>query len=88
MTSLDSIMKTLTSGRAPLVIESVQNVSDDYARYLRQYVDELTNDPGIRQRFIARWGVEGWREERFLATWEESLCRAGLLSRWVILARK
>lgn len=88
MTSLDYIMKTLTSGPAPLVIESVQNVSDEYAAYLRQYVQDLTDNPSVRARFIARWDIEGWREERFLATWEESLCRAGLLSRWVVLARK
>lgn len=88
MTSLDSIVKTLASGPSPLIIISVQNVSDQYANYLHAYVQDLTDNPGVRERFVERWTVEGWREERFMATWEESLCRAGLLTRWVVLARK
>ena len=88
LTSLDDILKALTTGTSPLVIESVQNVSEQYANHLNSLVHELTESSTSRKRFINRWSLEGWREERFLCTWEEALCRAGILTRWLILARK
>ena len=88
MVSLQYVLKTLASGPHAMTIESVQNVSDQYAGYLQQHLRDLTDDAGIRARFAGRWGMDGWREERFMVAWEEALCRAGLLTRWVIFARK
>ncbi|PSR77625.1 hypothetical protein PHLCEN_2v7815 [Hermanssonia centrifuga] len=88
LTSLDGIVKLLVSGPSPLAIESVQNVSKDYAKYLSRYVQDLTQAPDVRTKFVANWGIEGWREERLLATWEDALVNIGSLQRWVILVRK
>ncbi len=88
LTSLDGIVKLLVSGPSPLAIESVQNVSKDYAKYLSRYVQDLTQAPDVRTKFVANWGIEGWREERLLAAWEDALVNIGSLQRWVILVRK
>ncbi|EKM55302.1 uncharacterized protein PHACADRAFT_184113 [Phanerochaete carnosa HHB-10118-sp] len=84
LTSLDHHLKLLTSGATPLSVESVQNVSVEYASYLDRYVQELTEIPAVRARFVAQWGLAGWREERLLVAWEAATFRAGLMSRWAV----
>lgn len=88
LTTLAYILKLLASGKTPVAVESVQDVSDQYAGYLESYVQELSAMPKIRDRFIAQWGMAGWREERLLTSWEAALFRAGLMSRWVILVTR
>lgn len=83
-TSLDHILRLLTSGATPLSVESVENVSGQYANYLDRYVQDLTEMPAVRARFVARWGMAGWREERLLVAWEAATFRAGLMSRWAV----
>lgn len=88
LTSLEAIIKLLTSGSWPFVVESVQNVSEQYATYLDAYVQDITYNPRVRERFVSRWGMEGWREERLLVGWEAALFRAGFLTRWAVLVHK
>lgn len=88
LTSLDYNLKLLTSGAAPMLVESVQNVSAQYADHLDRYVQELTDVPNVRDRFAAQWGMAGWREERALVAWEAALFRAGLMSRWAIFVTR
>ncbi|KIP12339.1 hypothetical protein PHLGIDRAFT_113814 [Phlebiopsis gigantea 11061_1 CR5-6] len=85
MTTLNGVLNLLTSGSSPLVVESVQNVSEQYASYLDRYARELTDLPKVRDKFVAQWGIAGWREERLMVTWEAALFRAGLMLRWVVL---
>ena len=88
LTSLDGILRLILSGPAPLAVESVQNVSEQYASYLDRYVHELANLPKVRDKFVTQWGLAGWREERLLVTWEAALFRAGLMVRWVVLVTR
>jgi hypothetical protein len=88
LTTLAHILKLLASGPVPSAVESVQDVSDQYASYLERYVQELTNIPKVRDRFISQWGVIGWREERLLVSWEAALFRARLMSRWVVFVTR
>ena len=88
LTSLDHNLKLLATGAAPLLVESVQNVSAQYASYLERYVQELTDIPKVRDRFVAQWGMAGWREERLLVAWEAALFRAGLMSRWAVFVTR
>ena len=85
LTTLDGVISLLRSGSSPLVVEAVQNVSEQYASYLDRYVCELTDLPKVRDKFVAQWGMAGWREERLMVTWEAALFRAGLMLRWVVL---
>lgn len=88
MISLDYIMKIITSGPTPLIVESVQNVSEQYSGYLQEYTHNLTYNPVKRDKFVSDFGLEGWREERLLGHWEAALFTAGVLTRWVVLVRK
>ncbi|GJE87103.1 hypothetical protein PsYK624_031860 [Phanerochaete sordida] len=84
LTSLDRVLRLLAHGGAALSVESVQNVSAQYASFLERYVQELTEQAAVRARFVARWGMAGWREERLLVAWEAATFRAGLMSRWAV----
>lgn len=88
LTSLDSIFRLISSGSSPLVVESVQNVSEQYAIFLDRYAQELTDLPKVRDKFVAQWGLAGWREERLMVSWEAALFRAGLMVRWVVLVTR
>lgn len=88
LTSLQYILKLLTSGTSRLSVDSVQNVSEEYASYLDRYVQDLTDMPKARGRLVAQWGLDGWREERLFVAWEAALFRAGVMSRWVVLVTR
>ena len=88
LTSLEAIIKLLTSGPWPFVVESAENVSEQYASYLDAYVQDITYNPRVRERFVFRYGMEGWREERLLVGWEAALFRAGFLTRWAVLVHQ
>ncbi len=85
--TLAQVLRELTSGPSPLTVQHVQNVTAEYATYLDDYVQDLEENDRIRRRFVAKWGLDAWREERLLVTWESALFRAGLLTRWIVLAR-
>lgn len=86
--SLSQVIGILTSGRHPLVVESVQNVTEEYASALNKYVEELEDDTSKRNSFLEVYGIDGWHEERLLASWEAGLLGANLLQEWSIVARK
>lgn len=88
LTSLNQVLELVSSGPSPLLVESVQNVSDQYAGFLQDYTRDLTYLSSARDKFVSRWGVAGWREERLLGSWEAALFSTTILSRWLILVRK
>jgi hypothetical protein len=88
MTSLYQVIEFITSGPSPLTIESVQNVSDEYAAILTSNVAGLEDDQQQRRLFIEQFGKGCWREHKFLMAWESGLLTSGYLTRWRIMARK
>ncbi|KAI0086358.1 hypothetical protein BDY19DRAFT_908336 [Irpex rosettiformis] len=88
LTSLESILQLLSSGPQQFIIDSVQNASDQYARYLQDYAEDLVNRSFVRDKFVNRWGMEGWREEVLMGQWEAALFSAGILKRWLVVVRK
>ncbi|KAI0818975.1 hypothetical protein BC629DRAFT_689880 [Irpex lacteus] len=88
LTSLESVLRMLSSGPDALIVDSVQNVSDSYTGYLYDYVDELVKRSSTRDRFVTQWGMEGWREEVLTGQWEAALFSAQMLKRWLVVVRK
>lgn len=88
LSSLSHFLELVTSGPAAVVVQSVQNASEEYADFLDTYVRNLEDDPHVREDFVRKWGIEGWREERFFASWEAALFSAKLLEHWVVVAHK
>ena len=64
------------------------NVSDEYADHLDEQAERLVTSEATRTKFQETWGMEGWREERLVATWEAALVRAEVLTRWVVVVEK
>jgi hypothetical protein len=88
LASLHQIIELATSGSSPFVIESVRNVSGEYATILDTITAELEDNRQQRNSFIEQFGKECWREHRFLTAWESALLRVGYLTRWVVIVRK
>jgi hypothetical protein len=88
LTSLHQIIGLATSGPSPFVIDNVRNVSEEYATTLETVVRELALNRQARSSFIDQWGMECWREHRFLTEWESGLLRAGHLMKWIVVVRK
>ncbi|KAI0723873.1 hypothetical protein C8T65DRAFT_91000 [Cerioporus squamosus] len=84
-TSLTQVIDMLKSGRAPVRVEVVQNVSREYAEFMHGYVDGLEQDAGVRTQFVREWGMEAWVEERLCTVWEAALVEVGLLEAWSIV---
>jgi hypothetical protein len=77
-----------TSGHATLAISSVQNVSENYAIALDTIAITLQDHRKVRDSFVRKWGMQGWREQMFWMVWEAALFKLGFLQRWVIVIRK
>ncbi|PCH37892.1 hypothetical protein WOLCODRAFT_114401 [Wolfiporia cocos MD-104 SS10] len=88
LTTLSQTLQLLASGQTPLTIESVRNTSDEDANLLRAYVQDLEENQVVRDDFVRKWNIEGWREERLYAVWEAAVLDAKLLERWTIVVRK
>jgi len=88
MMSLNHFIGLATTGPSPLIIESVQNVSIEYAEILNSVALGLQDNRQRRNSIIDQFGREFWLEHRFLTDWESSLLTAGYLTRWVVTARK
>lgn len=86
--SLSQVIGTLTSGRSPFLVDSVQNISEEYASALNKYAEELEEDANTRNAFLDLYGLNGWREERLWAWWKAGLLNADLLQEWSIIVRK
>ena len=87
-TSMHTVLGLLTSGQAPLTIEVVRNVSQEYSGFLHRCVGLLEDDTKSRSAFVQKWGREAWNEERLTTSWEAGLVDAGLLESWVIVVSK
>ncbi|KAF8913526.1 hypothetical protein CPB85DRAFT_553845 [Mucidula mucida] len=67
-------------------IKTVENVSRQYAALLITTAEfELTEERATRSEFINRFGMQMWREHRFLLIWEAALLNAGLTCRWIVV---
>ncbi|KAI0822760.1 hypothetical protein BC628DRAFT_1412047 [Trametes gibbosa] len=86
--TLPRVLALLNSGRAPLSVVLVRNVSAEYAEFLRRSAHALDDDWEIRDAFVRDWGEGAWREERICTMWEAALVDAGLLAGWAIVVRK
>ncbi|KAH7909928.1 hypothetical protein BJ138DRAFT_167834 [Hygrophoropsis aurantiaca] len=69
----------------PLTIDTVTNVSKEYAGALVRAHDALEEDSALRQSFVESWGQMAWREHRFLLAWEAALFENRSLERWVVV---
>ncbi|KAK0239809.1 hypothetical protein EDD85DRAFT_949638 [Armillaria nabsnona] len=69
---------------APARIKSVVNVSEKYANALNNEAERLVEDRTRRIAFVDQYGLEIWRERRFLMYWEAGLLDAGHVTRWMV----
>ncbi|KAI0373029.1 hypothetical protein BV20DRAFT_1119564 [Pilatotrama ljubarskyi] len=88
LATLPHVLSLLTSGRSPLSVTLVRNVSAEYAVFLRRSVRDLEDDWEIRDAFVREWGVRGWREERVCTAWEAALVDIGWVAGWAVVVRK
>ncbi|KAJ7112453.1 hypothetical protein C8R43DRAFT_153168 [Mycena crocata] len=88
LASLHRVLELLTAGPAALALESVSNVSQQYADGLTAAAEHLEDDRATRTTLIQQCGMAAWREQRLMMAWEAALFSAGHLSRWVVVVRK
>ncbi|KAK0228844.1 hypothetical protein IW262DRAFT_1353423 [Armillaria fumosa] len=69
---------------APARIKSVVNISEKYANALNNEAERLLENRTKRIAFIDQYGLEIWRERRFLMYWEAGLLDAGHVMRWMV----
>ncbi|KAL1676080.1 hypothetical protein EV122DRAFT_217083 [Schizophyllum commune] len=82
------ILKGLEGLSSPRkTILAVTNISDNYASDLLELRERLHSDASTRSSYVARYGVECWRERRLMLAWEAALLRAGMLERWSVELR-
>ena len=86
--SLSQTIGLLTSGSDALLVDSVQNISEEYAAALNKHVEDLEEDAAKRTAFVKAHGANFWREERLVASWTAGLLNADLLQVWSIVVRK
>ncbi|KAL1720138.1 hypothetical protein EV715DRAFT_197997 [Schizophyllum commune] len=66
---------------------AVTNISANCASDLLELRERLHSDASMRSSYVARYGVECWRERRLMLAWEAALLRAGMLERWSVELR-
>ncbi|KAL1687091.1 hypothetical protein GGG16DRAFT_117298 [Schizophyllum commune] len=82
------ILKGLEGLSSPRkTILAVTNISVNYASDLLELRERLHSDASTRSSYVARYGVECWRERRLMLAWEAALLRAGMLERWSVELR-
>lgn len=86
--TLHRVIRMMSEGNGATAVDNVQNYSEKYAAMLEQNVVDMVDDSAIRTDVIERCGVDGWRMERFHASLEAALIRAGFLARWKVSVRK
>ncbi|TFK49928.1 hypothetical protein OE88DRAFT_293787 [Heliocybe sulcata] len=87
-TPVHRILELLTSGNSGLDVISLNNISADYLAGLNHHAQNVEDNRNLRTTMIDDIGLEGWREERLMFSWEAGLYAANLLTRWVIMLRK
>ena len=78
-------LEGLSSPRKTIL--AVTNISANYASDLLELRERLHSDASMRSSYVARYGVECWRERRLMLAWEAALLRAGMLERWSVELR-
>ncbi len=73
---------------APARIKSVVNISERYADALSRSAERLIEDRADRIAFIDQYGLDMWRERRFLMYWEAALLDVGHATRWIVELQK
>ncbi|PBK74279.1 hypothetical protein ARMSODRAFT_1060297 [Armillaria solidipes] len=73
---------------APTRIKSVVNISERYADALSSSAERLAEDRADRIAFIDQYGLDMWRERRFLMYWEAALLDVGHVTRWIVELQK
>jgi hypothetical protein len=71
-----------------LTVKAVSNISEEYATQLNMIGRELETDRRMRALLISQWGIEGWREHRFLMAWEAALFKVGYLMKWNVVVER
>ncbi|KZT29724.1 hypothetical protein NEOLEDRAFT_469830 [Neolentinus lepideus HHB14362 ss-1] len=87
-TSMHKILELLTSENNAFRVVSLFDISADYSARLDRHVQDLEADASLRTTAIDKLGLEGWRQERFMISWEAGLYTAHLLTRWMVVLRK
>jgi hypothetical protein len=82
--SLLDVVSRIQSRHPKLNILSIENVSLHFSAKLRTLRQVLEEDRAQREWFIDVYGLEGWREKRFLLGWEAALLDANMLVRWIV----
>ncbi|RDB21066.1 hypothetical protein Hypma_011805 [Hypsizygus marmoreus] len=88
LVSLHRITEYLTTGTSSTSIETITNATSERITALRLLHKNLLTDRALRSALIRNLEEQGWREHRFMVSWEAELLAAGLLSRWAIVIRK
>ncbi|KAK0226162.1 hypothetical protein IW262DRAFT_1480353 [Armillaria fumosa] len=73
---------------APARIKSIVNISKRYADALSSSAERLVKDRADRIAFIDQYGLNMWRERRFLMYWEAALLDVGHVTRWIVELQK
>jgi hypothetical protein len=66
------------------VIQSVKDVSSLHAEALENHAEDMVQDKWMRSSFVARHGIDAWRETRLRLMWEAALLKSNALVRWKI----
>ncbi|KAK0504521.1 hypothetical protein EDD18DRAFT_1325919 [Armillaria luteobubalina] len=73
---------------APAKIKSIVNISKRYADALSSSAERLVKDRADRIAFVDQYGLNMWREQRFLMYWEAALLDVGHVTRWIVELQK
>ncbi|TRM55346.1 hypothetical protein BD626DRAFT_418399 [Schizophyllum amplum] len=85
--SADARTSTNKPDSGTKTVHAVTNISAAHASTLLAQRDRLHSDTSLRTSYIARYGIECWRERRLIMAWEAALLRAGMLERWSVELR-
>ncbi len=88
LTRVVELSSTSCSTTASFSIESLENVSEKYAVALISAATELAEAREVRELYVRRFGLQGWKAQKFWMEWEAAVVRAGLLERWVLTVHK
>jgi len=88
LTSLHHITEVLSTESSTVSIQQITNVTAEHIIALRMMEQSLVTDPVRRLGMIGKWGLDGWRDHRFMIAWEAGLLSAGYLQRWNVVVRK
>ncbi|KAF8891258.1 hypothetical protein BD779DRAFT_1670894 [Infundibulicybe gibba] len=86
LTPLHRIIELISQHQ--VTVKAVENVSKAREKELWALEQQLVNDRALRTSTTGNYGIEGWREHRFLTAWEAALLSNGHLVRWSVIICK